>query len=239
LNSDSGDDPGNKGFDEEAGDTGEDKSSADESDGDAESSSRPYLSLMKSLTESTPRNPKRRKLDHPDSQDRADEVGLDEDARDPDRLDEAEDSEEDAGEDVADDLFNHDDDLDASDPFELHFANADDGDLQEKLKAVQASEWQLDRISAAPWRVFVNKPKTQKSTETVLPKPVPKPADLKLKARLREVMDSAVDEFDDLEGFLAPILFNYHDTLFCSRSVENAGSLRRLACLHALNHIFK
>ena len=34
-------------------------------------------------------------------------------------------------------------------------------------------------------------------------------------------------------------MFNYHDILFPARSVSNAESLRRLTCLHALNHILK
>ncbi len=65
------------------------------------------------------------------------------------------------------------------------------------------------------------------------------PSDLKLKQRLRETASSLMPTFSPLEQTLSPILFNYYDTLFCERAAENADSLRRMACLHAVNHIFK
>lgn len=42
-----------------------------------------------------------------------------------------------------------------------------------------------------------------------------------------------------MEGRLASHVFNYQDLLFTARSAANAESLRRLTCLHALNHILK
>lgn len=45
--------------------------------------------------------------------------------------------------------------------------------------------------------------------------------------------------FDQVLGGLASSIFGYQDLLFSQRSLENAEDLRNLACLHALNHVFK
>ena len=45
--------------------------------------------------------------------------------------------------------------------------------------------------------------------------------------------------FNHTEAVLASHMFSYRDILFPSRSVANAESMRRLTCLHALNHILK
>jgi len=42
-----------------------------------------------------------------------------------------------------------------------------------------------------------------------------------------------------LEATLASHIFNYQDLLFPVRSTANAESIRRLACLHAMNHVLK
>ena len=46
-----------------------------------------------------------------------------------------------------------------------------------------------------------------------------------------------IGDFNDLEQTIAPSLFSYQDLLFGARTVQNAGRLRDLTCLHALNHV--
>ncbi len=72
-----------------------------------------------------------------------------------------------------------------------------------------------------------------------VPGPVSGPSSLKLKKKLNDVMLSKRPKFDPAEQEIAPFVFNYHDTFFCERTPAVAGSLRRMAALHALNHIFK
>lgn len=215
--------------------------SEDEEDG-ATSNARPYLSLMRSLAEGAPKA-KRRKLEHPtvgdEPEQQIQEDGVDEES--PDSVDPTEELEEedDDEETRPEDLFDEDDDLDSSDPFEVHFANPAEEGLSEKLKAIQDGQWQLTRVSSNPWRLFLNSPKTDAPINVALPKPNSGAVDLKLKRKLQEVAASQKPEFNALEGLLSSFMFNHLDTLFCERTVANSASLRWMASLHALNHVFK
>ena len=60
-----------------------------------------------------------------------------------------------------------------------------------------------------------------------------------LKSKLER---NAVEQFrqlDTLSTSLAPYVFSYSDLLFGARTVKNAGQLRDIYCLHALNHVLK
>lgn len=46
-------------------------------------------------------------------------------------------------------------------------------------------------------------------------------------------------QFDRLGTALSPYIFSYHDILFGSRTTANAGGLRDILCLHAMNHVLK
>lgn len=228
--------------DESLASDGEGSDSGSEDDEDKAETARPYLSLMRSLAESAPPKAKRRKLEHPAEASEAQQDGAEEE--DPkeeidDSHDLMEEPDEEGDEAGPDELFDDDDDLDSSDPFEGHFASPNEGELGEKLKAIEAGQWQLKRVASNPWRIFASTPKLAESTEVVLPKPATSPADLKLKQKLREVAGTQKPEFDALEGLLSSFLFNHQDTLFCERTIANTASLRWIASLHALNHVFK
>jgi len=45
--------------------------------------------------------------------------------------------------------------------------------------------------------------------------------------------------FNDLTGNVAQSIFDYRDLLFAHRSTNNAEDLRKITCLHLLNHIIK
>lgn len=224
----------------------EDVADSDEEEDEDATSARPYLSLMKSLVEDAPRNAKRRKLDHsapqetPQQQPEEQEeptrrAGADDGNEDPDHVEETEEAPEDA---PVEDLFDEDDDLDASDPFESHFAAPEDAVVSPRVKEIQKGQWQLNRVMQNTWRFFVNTPGTGNS-DAGLPKPIGGPADLKLKKKLQESISDKWTAFDQVQKLLAPAIFNNLDTLFCERTTTNAPDLRRMACVHALNHVFK
>lgn len=199
---------------------------------------------MRSLVEDAPRNAKRRKLDPSETQETAQQQPQEELATtekdsnangDVDHVEEPEEAPEDA---PVEDLFDDDDDLDVSDPFESHFATPDEQLVTSRVKEIQKGQWQLDRVVQNAWRFFVNTPGTGHS-DAGLPKPIDGPADLQLKKKLQESVLDKWTSFDQVEKLLAPVIFNYLDTLFCERTTANAADLRRMACVHALNHVFK
>lgn len=199
---------------------------------------------MRSLVEDAPRNAKRRKLDTsetpqtPQQQPQEDPATTEKDSEangDVDHVEEPEEAPEDA---PVEDLFDEDDDLDVSDPFESHFANPDEPLVTSRVKEIQKGQWQLNRVVQNTWRFFVNTPGTGHS-DAGLPKPIDGPADLQLKKKLQESVLDKWTSFDQVEKLLAPVIFNYLDTLFCERTTANAADLRRMACVHALNHVFK
>lgn len=62
---------------------------------------------------------------------------------------------------------------------------------------------------------------------------------MKLKQKLKTPAARLLPAFSQLTGSLASYVFGYHDILFPDRSLKLAEDLRKLACLHSLNHVFK
>ena len=88
-------------------------------------------------------------------------------------------------------------------------------------------------------RLLVNSPDTGNEAAVSIPGPISGPGGLKLKQKLKDVVMAKRPRFDATEQEIAPLLFNYYDTLYCERTVATSDSLRRMAALHALNHVFK
>lgn len=224
----------------------EESSSGDEEEGSADSGSddehdaRPYLALMKSFTKNSENGAKRRKLGHPEiseAQSSDQEVSSPEAGEERD-LDLVEEAEEEPDEDLPGDVSDEDDEVDESDPFETHFAEPDEQGVAKRIKAIQGNEWTSTKDSHGTSRVVFTQPGVESDSKA--PSVVfSGPSNLKLKERLHNVITSLRPEFDGIEQRVAPLLFQYFDTLFCDRSVANAENLRRLACLHAVNHVFK
>ncbi|KAL7623366.1 rRNA-binding ribosome biosynthesis protein utp25 [Parahypoxylon ruwenzoriense] len=215
-------------------------------------SSRPYFALMQSLSkekESAPRA-KRRKLAH-QLEDGKSSSGLNQGAtevdegggvdgdEDEDRdVDHVEEAEEGPDDDV---MVNDDDDdiPDSSDPFETHFVNPDNELLQRRLKAIQTDEYLQSNSLQNGWRLIKNLPGKDSAQSPLLQPSISGPSSLKLKHRLIETATRKRPTFDKLEQVLYPLTFSYNDILFCGRTTQNAENLRRMACLHSVNHVFK
>lgn len=127
------------------------------------------------------------------------------------------------------------DEEDFSDPFDLHFAHADEKTYTERVKAVKAGEWTTTRAMVKPWRATFQHP----GSESTIPSPATDLGSFKLKQKLTETAKRKISKFGDTEKSLGPLLFNYRDVLHCDRTVRNAQSMRQLVCLHALNHVLK
>ncbi|KAK0635639.1 hypothetical protein B0T17DRAFT_612470 [Bombardia bombarda] len=227
--------------------------SDDEDDEESAQNAQPYMSLMRSLVESAPHKAKRRKLDHSSTEESAkrsktkpasNDVDMDGEPQDGDAdlVDEPEEAPEeiDAPEEVApEDLFDLDDNLDTTDPFETHISAPDDAIVQPRLRAIKAGNWRTERVTSKGTRIQVNVPNVDGSDGWSMPAPVNGIADLKLKKKLDETLSKKHATFDLVEQTIAPFLFDYQDVLYCNRTVASADSARRITCLHALNHILK
>lgn len=204
------------------------------------------MALMQSLTKdsasSAPPTAKRRKLDHQPKKDQEpstigeEKQESDAEDRDVDLVDEPEEelgNEIELENDVDDDL------LDATDPFESHFVNPDHAKYNIRLEGTRSNAYQLKQSELNGWRIVSSIP-GQDPDQSIRPlTTIPGPSSLKLKHRLIGTMDKLRPTFDKLEQVLYPITFGYQDLLFCGRSVSNSDNLRRMACLHAVNHVFK
>ncbi|KAK2615116.1 hypothetical protein N8I77_001892 [Diaporthe amygdali] len=226
----------------------EDVEDASEDETESKAAARPYMALIKSLTEDNAApSAKRRKLDHETAQlerpkthpedDQADSQG--EKVEDVDHVEEPEESPEEA---IAEDAFDEDDEdeiADSSDPFQSHFAVPDEEIIARRLRAIEEAKWATKKVAIKGLRTVLSAPDTgDKNDELSAPARILSASDLNLKQKLAESMKEK-RKFDGLEQSLAPHVFGYRDLLFCQRSLNNGKSLRRLACLHALNHVFK
>ncbi|KAI1371983.1 DUF1253-domain-containing protein [Hypoxylon crocopeplum] len=204
--------------------------------------SRPYFALMQSLSKESVPRAKRRKLDHQPEEvksstkpEQETEPASEDGDRDIDHVDDPEEGPE-------DDIVVDDDDEDipnSSDPFETHFVSPDPDVSQKRIKAIEANEYSQLNSEHNGWRLIRNLPGKDSAQSTSLPPPISGPSGLNLKHRLVETASRKGPTFDKLEQVLYPLTFAYNDILFCGRTTKNAEDLRRMACLHSVNHIFK
>lgn len=213
--------------------------SSDESDDEPAAPIKSYSALMQSLSADAPPQAKRRKIQHDSVTNRISENGhqVEAETTQDDDVDEAEEGPETATEGVLED--EDDEAEDASDPFEAHFANPDENILSQRLKALQNNHWTCQKsILPGAGKALLGLPMSDVVSKLTT-KAITGPDGLKLKQKLGNVMSNIWPKFDSLEQAIAPLIFSYQDMLFCERSVKNAENLRRLTCLHAVNHIFK
>ncbi|KAK8068151.1 hypothetical protein PG996_007263 [Apiospora saccharicola] len=218
--------------------------SEDEEQQDAPNKS--YMALMSSFaTQSTPNN-KRRKLSNQDADERPSkrqEVGSESEEKTEDKDVDVAEEEPEEGPDAEMTLDDEDDDdeddiPDTSDPFETHFSIPDVAQVSKRIKAVQANEYSISQTELNGWRLTRGVPGKDPGESDRPLSLMPDTSALKLKQKLREVA-AKKSTLDKLEQVLYPITFGYNDLLFCNRTPKNGGKLRRMACLHAVNHIFK
>ncbi|KAK8877431.1 DUF1253-domain-containing protein [Apiospora arundinis] len=225
-------------------DIDEEDDSEDEEQHEAPNKS--YMALMNAFAKQSAPNNKRRKLSHQDADERPSkrqevEPESDEEIedKDVDVVDEEPEEGPDAEMALDDEDDDDDDDVpDTSDPFETHYSVPDEAEVTKRIKAVKANEYSVTQSELNGWRLTRSVPgKAPGDSERPLSL-MPDTSSLKLKQKLKEAA-AKKPTLDKLEQVLYPITFGYSDLLFCNRTPKNGGKLRRMACLHAVNHIFK
>lgn len=159
-----------------------------------------------------------------------------------DDVDAAVDGTADEQDDEEDNLQNNadpieDDEEDLTDPFEVHFAHPDENELQKRLKSVSANQWRMEKTKL-DHEATMTLSFASSDEHSAVRKPIKAVKQLNLKQRLADAAEKQIT-LDPLEQAIAPYIFNYQDVLCAARTVENTSSLRKLASLHALNHIYK
>lgn len=217
-------------------------------EGDETRLARPYNTLLQSLKGSEPGpKRKRRKLDangeKTESKDAIARGTLRTNTAemDIDLIDENEEDPTIEMKEVELDQENDKDDEISSDPFNSHFANPEETKLSDHIKSVSLDEWASSKYACGKaGKLMFSIPKSDTKKVQSHPLQIIKGLGaLKLKARLVESTKKLQPQFDELESTLAAVIFNYEDLLYTGRDTVNADCLRKLFCLHALNHVFK
>ena len=138
------------------------------------------------------------------------------------------------GAEAADDLH-HDDD-----PFLKHFAQRENTELSLAIDDVRTDNW-ATRISDSKLEggYLFKCPNVLNSALTHGSSTILDIDNLQLKQKLQEPAKKALPSLDRVTGSLTSSIFNYRDVLFPQRTLSNAETLRKLTCLHALDHVFK
>ncbi|KAF2840669.1 U3 small nucleolar RNA-associated protein 25 [Patellaria atrata CBS 101060] len=157
---------------------------------------------------------------------------FDEGAPDPNDVENVNENEQEA---IEDQLLDNEDE-DAADPFESHFSPTME-QLNLKVKDVQANKWASHKIQIGS----LGKASISLAGDTAPPskRNIRSLDDLKLKRRIIDPAQKSIGELDKVQVAVTPHLFDYKDILFAGRTVSNGRNLRKVACLHALNHLFK
>lgn len=203
---------------------------------------RPYMALLQGFADNSAPKAKRRKLDHskpattPKSAPSEDESESEEEdeGKDIDQVDEPEELANDLEEQPEDD--SSDDEEGSSDPFDVHFAQPDEACSSKAIKSVKEEQWTTKRAMVNSWRGTFMGPGSE---STRVPQPLSSFGDLHLKNKLKESASKKMSNLSDAEKHLMSLVFGYSDVLHCDRTIKESDSLRRMVCLHAVNHVFK
>ena len=209
--------------------------SSQEEDQEGRRTVKPYGVLIQSLaadaTYSAPPK-KKRKIENagsPRQELPANESGLD-------RIDDSEGAD---GSDI------HDVSLDElknahNDPFTGHLNDLNDEKLSVRIKAVKQNQWSTQKFAKQPgWSQTLKVPLVPGVSNEVSAGVISKTQELSLKQKLKVPAMTIMPALDKFNGTLAFSIFDYRDVLFPCRTSENAVTLRKLACLHSVNHVLK
>lgn len=157
-----------------------------------------------------------------------------------------EDADENSELEVVEDLEMHGsdylDETDADqDPFTKHFSDWDEAALARSIDSM--STWcmtECKSFTQPGWitRIYggTDQPSVSSSGGTSAIGGI---EDLCLKEKLKGLGQRSLPQMDEIIANLAAGIFNYKDILFPQRTLQNADTLRKLCCLHSLNHLFK
>lgn len=126
------------------------------------------------------------------------------------------------------------------DPFSRHISNIDAREFEQKIEAVKNNAWSIEkRGRQLQWSHTLHLPNVPALIPLAESGVISSTVDILLKQRLKVSAEKAIPALDKNTGNIAFAVFNYQDILFAHQSMEISENIRKLTCLHALNHVFK
>lgn len=194
-----------------------------------------YSDLMKTFVSEAPKV-KRRKTQHSYHEQQENNLTTTDVIEDIDDFQETEDDPEteiDNYDEEGDDFENN-----VSDPFVDHFSDSSVNDKTGILNCIEANEYQVQKVVIANLgRAVIHTLRHESNSVEMVP--TAGLEKLALKKNLSDKILKQKPEFEVLEMYLTSYIFNYQDLLFCARTPSNSERLRRMVCLHSVNHIYK
>ncbi|KAL8804241.1 MAG: hypothetical protein Q9182_002695 [Xanthomendoza sp. 2 TL-2023] len=213
----------------------EDLSLEGSSDSDA-APEKPYIFLLQTLNPRLPDGEPRKKRR------RVDSVATSKPTHGPrlEDLDSAEDPTEGASVSEEDSADNSDivSIAEKHDFFSQHFAEPDEGEILDKIRALEKNHLKAEKIVArSPWSLTLRRPIVSREVGDDSHGTLPEVRDLKLKPKLEGVATRLLSNANEISTQLTASMLSYYDILFPARSLDSADTLRKLISLHVLNHI--
>jgi U3 small nucleolar RNA-associated protein 25 len=125
-----------------------------------------------------------------------------------------------------------DDEGEGLDPFEQHFSGVDDQLLAACIASVEAKKVTSTRKTMTETSVTISNFKSWPEHDRDF-------KDFSMKKRLETSAATLAGKLVKSERHIANSVLSYRDIICGTRDLRNAGRLRDLTALHALNHIFK
>ncbi|KAI4089690.1 MAG: hypothetical protein LQ344_005261 [Seirophora lacunosa] len=126
------------------------------------------------------------------------------------------------------------------DYFTRHFADHDEQDTVKRMQAVTEKLWVAENSRpGASWSVMRRYPKTSQGSELNGHDNKSRPLGFKFKPKFEKAARELLSAPNEPLKQLSASVLSYQDVLFSARSLENAEEVRRLAGVHALNHVFR
>lgn len=212
----------------------EDLGASSDSDGSIQAETiPPYNSLLQSLTTNIQRGAPQRKKRKLDSADETQEAH----SMSEFKFDEVEEPEE--VEAIGTDDSDVEEQEQNFDPFIKH-VELNTEVLESFIQAVKSNNWSTSRPNShSEWSHVFQLPQIPTAPLGSGPSAASNTEALFLKQKLQKPAKKLFEPFNNLTRNLAFSIFHYRDVLFPCRTSENGAILRKLTCLHGINHIFK
>lgn len=122
------------------------------------------------------------------------------------------------------------------DPFERHYTTVSEQDLRIAVKQVDEKAWETFSSTLDP---DIRRTATVRAGHSASAGELKSARDVHLKSRLADTGRKVISDLSVEERNVAGSIFNYTDVLDGHRTIKNAGRLRDICGLQALNHVFK